>query len=124
MERLLLVDDEDSIRTGIRCFLASHGFQLDCASEREEAVALLNHVPYRGVIVDLCLTAGHGPDGLDVISAARENCPAARIIVLTALSAPDTEAEALRLGADVVLRKPQPLDKVLCSLRELLGDRA
>jgi DNA-binding response OmpR family regulator len=124
MTRLLVVDDEDSILVGMRRFFGAAGFQVDCAREREEAVALARHVRYDGAIVDLCITPGHGADGLDVISSVREHCPAACIVVLTAIGAIDTQHEAMRLGADQFLQKPQSLEKVLESLRALLGGRA
>ncbi|MCL4818726.1 MAG: response regulator [Vicinamibacteria bacterium] len=120
MARLLLVDDEENILTGMRRYFVAHGFLVDCAGEREEAEALVRHTRYDAAVVDLCITQGHGPDGLGVIAAIREHCPAARILVLTAIGASDTHDEALRLGADRFLQKPQPLDHVLATLRDLM----
>ncbi len=123
MKRLLLVDDEQNILVGMRRYFRAFGFQVDCASEREEAVALARHTRYDAAVVDLCITPGYGPDGLGVITALREHCPSARILVLTAIGEGDTHHEALALGADRFLQKPQPLDRVLGSLRELMGFR-
>ena len=124
MTRLLVVDDEENTLVGMRRYFRAAGFDVDCANEREEAVALARHVGYDCAIVDLCITPGHGPDGLDVISSVREHCPSARIVVLTAIGASDTQQEALRLGADEILQKPQPLHRVLESLRGVMGDAA
>jgi DNA-binding response OmpR family regulator len=112
VKRLLLVDDEQNVLVGMRHYFRAAGFAVDCASEREEAEALLSSVRYDAVLVDLNLTAGRGPDGLNVIPSARDNCRDARIVVLTACGSAEREAEARRLGADAFMQKPQPLDKV------------
>jgi DNA-binding response OmpR family regulator len=124
VRRLLVVDDEEHILLGMRRFFEASGFEVDCASERSEADALARHRSYDAVIVDLGLTPGHGPDGLELIPSLREHCPAARILVLTAVGVADTRDEALKLGADRFLQKPQPLDRILGVFRELLGDAA
>lgn len=122
MRRLLLVDDERNVLLGMRRYFGASGFQVDCASEREEAEALLCAAgPYQGVVVDLSLTAGRGPDGLRLIGRARECCPRAGIIVLTAFGSPEIQAEALRLGADLFLQKPRPLAEIGAALDALLA---
>lgn len=120
--RLLLVDDEENVLVGMRRYFKAAGFAVDCAREREEAEALLRHVRYECVVLDLCLTPAHGADGLDVIGVVREYCPAARVVVLSASGAPERRLEATRLGADVYLRKPQPLAHVHATIEALLGD--
>jgi two-component system response regulator RegA len=119
-KRLLIVDDEPSILVGMRRFFLGLGYTVDCAEEKEEAEALLAHVCYDGVIADLCLTTGFGPDGLSLIGHAREASPQTRVIVLTAVEGEATEAVALRLGADAFLRKPTALDEVARVLGGLL----
>jgi DNA-binding response OmpR family regulator len=121
--RLLIVDDEPSVLVGMQRYFQAVGFQVDCAGEREEAEALLGHVPYDCLIADLCLTQGHGPDGLDVISLARAASTRTRIVALTAVEGSATEEEALRLGADLYFRKPAPLSEVARAIGELLGVR-
>ncbi len=124
MKRLLFVDDEENILIGMRRYFRSLGYEVDCASEREEAEALASNVSYDGVVVDLCLTTGHGPDGLEVIRWVREHSPAARILVLTAFGSIETQREALRLGADMFLQKPRPLSEIHQALAGLLAATA
>ena len=69
-KKLLIVDDEQSVLIGMQCFFVANGFDVDCAQEREEAEALLDHTRYDCLIADLFLTQGHGPDGLDLIGLA------------------------------------------------------
>ncbi len=122
-KRLLIVDDEPSILTGMRRFLLGRGYVVDCAQEKEEAEALLDHRTYDGVIADLCLTTGFGPDGLGLIAHARESCPGARVIVLTAVEGETTEDLARDLGAHAFLRKPTELAEVARVLETLLEAR-
>jgi DNA-binding response OmpR family regulator len=122
-KRLLIVDDEPSILTGMRRFLLGRGYVVDCAQEKEEAEALLDHRHYDGVIADLCLTTGFGPDGLSLIAHARESCPETRVLVLTALEGEATEELATKLGAHAFLRKPSALSEIASVLEALLGAR-
>ncbi len=111
------MDDEQSILVGMKRYFRSRGYQVDCASEREEAEALLTHVSYACVIADLCLTEGHGAEGLEIVAYAGARQPRTPIVVLTAYGSPATEAEAGRLGAAVFLSKPQPMER----LAEIVG---
>ncbi len=122
MKRLLLVDDEEGILVGMKSYFKLAGYDVDCAREREEAEALLTHVQYDCAIVDLCLNAAHGADGLDVVAYARKRCPSTRLIVLTAYGPPATEAEVRRLEADVFLRKPKPMAELGQVVAGLVGD--
>lgn len=116
------MDDERNVLLGMRRYFRAAGFEVDCAAEREEAEALLAETtPYDAVVVDLRITAGHGPDGLRLIGCAREWCPAAGIVVLTAFGSAEIQAEALRLGADAFFQKPQPLAEIRGTLETLLG---
>jgi len=118
--RLLIVDDEPTILVGMRCFFRELGYRVDCAQEKEEAEALLDHVGYDALIADLCLTAGFGPDGLGLISYARRARPEIRVVVLTAVEGAETEAVAREQGAHAFLRKPAALDHVAQVLSGLL----
>jgi CheY-like chemotaxis protein len=119
--RLLLVDDETPILFAMANYFRAKGYVVDAAREREEAEALLTNVSYAAIIVDLRMTAVHGADGLEVVVYARERCPSARIIVLTAYGSPAAEAEARARGADAFLHKPQPLADLAQLLEALLG---
>ena len=111
-KKLLVVDDEENILIGIKRYFGSAGYDVDCAGEREEAEALVGHVRYDCVIVDLCLTPAYGADGLGVITSIRDCCPSTRILVLSAFGSKMTKDEAFRLGADAFLQKPQALSEV------------
>lgn len=119
--RVLVVDDDRQVLKAARCYLSAYEFKVDTASEREEAEALLTTKAYSLLIADLCLTGVHGREGLELVRVARERCPMARIIVITAFGTPELELEVLRSGADMLLEKPLPLSDLLMVARRLLS---
>ena len=109
---LLVVDDEESICFSMREYFSQHGFNVDTASEMEEAEGLIKATDYRVIIQDLRLGLARRPDGLDIIKLVHQRNPETRIIVLTSYGSAEVEAEARRAGADAFLRKPKPLSQV------------
>jgi CheY-like chemotaxis protein len=120
-QRMLVIDDEEPILFAAREYFSSLGFEVDCATELEEAQALLAHVEYAIVIADLRLTGIYGTEGLAVVRDVRERCPQTRILLLTAYGSPAVEEEARRLGVDGFLQKPKPLPDVAQIVFGLLG---
>lgn len=121
MKRLLIVDDEPSILLGMKRYFCARGYEVDCAGEPEEAIALLANVSYAGVITDLCLSEGHGPDGLQVVAYVGARLPQTPVVVLTAYGSPSSELAAKRLGASAVLPKPQSMAHLAEVVGALMG---
>jgi DNA-binding NtrC family response regulator len=109
---LLVVDDEESICFSMREYFSQHGFQVDTASEIEEAEGLIEATDYRVIIQDLRLGLTRNPDGIEIIKLVHKRNPETRIIVLTSYGSQEVEEEARRAGADAFLRKPKPLSQV------------
>jgi DNA-binding response OmpR family regulator len=108
-QKILVVDDEATIRFAMTEYLSKIGYLVDAAAEREEAEALLTTRTYCAVIADLRISGEDGGDGLDVIQVARERSRSTRIILLSAFTTPEIESRALSNGANAVLRKPMLL---------------
>jgi TonB family protein len=108
VKRILLVDDEDAVLIPMRRYFRNLGYAVDAAKEPEEAEALLDHGRYHLVILDLRLSP-FGNEGLKVLRELRHHRNGTSVIVLSACVSPEAEEEAVRLGADAVLRKPQRL---------------
>jgi DNA-binding response OmpR family regulator len=124
MTRFLVVDDEETIRFALARYFTRLGFEVDCASELEEAEALVANTRYDLVIADLSLTGGGSGEGLEILRFLRANCPSTHVILLTAYGTPVAEREAMRRGAEVVLHKPQPLEELARIANRLLGRSA
>ncbi len=110
--RLLIVDDERSICFSMTEYFTHHGFQVDTASESEQAERFISAAPYEVIIQDLRLGTNKPTAGLEIIRYARKHSPDTKIIVLTAYVSAQVEDEARRSGAVAFLRKPQPLSQV------------
>jgi DNA-binding NtrC family response regulator len=106
--RVLLVDDSSDLRLTLSEFLTDRGFRVTCAKNGTEAIHLLNQAasskPYDMVFTDLRMPPG--PDGLEVLKAARIRNPHTSVVVMTGFSSIDTAIESIRLGAFDYLTKP------------------
>lgn len=119
-KRLLIVDDEESIRFAVKRYFTRIGFEVDCARELEEAEALVAHTVYGVVIADLSLTDSGSTEGLEIIRFMRRSCPGARVILLTAHGSATVEKEAYKRGADAFLHKPKPLQELARIVDQLM----
>jgi len=119
--RILLVDDEASIRFAVSDYLSARGFSVDCACDLVEATALLGRCDYAVVVADLRLRATGDEGGLELLLYVRDRYPSARTVLLTAYGSPAIELEARRRGAEAVLLKPQPLSEIARIIDGLLA---
>lgn len=120
-DKILVVDDEESILFAVREYFTHRGYQVDCARTVDEAKALLGRGPYSVIVADLRLTGSDRVEGLEIVSCVRSRYPSTRLIVLTAYGAPDIEREARRRGVDSFLHKPTPLAELARILANLLS---
>jgi two-component system response regulator HydG len=119
---VLLLDDEEGILVPTAAYFRSLGFKVDMAREAEEAEALVHHRRYDLAILDLRVTRFGGTEGLEVLREVRRRDHATKVIILSAYISAEVEAEAWALGADSVLRKPQPLPHLAHLAFALMGD--
>ncbi|MDJ0781768.1 MAG: response regulator [Desulfosarcinaceae bacterium] len=101
--RLLLVDDDPFILTGIGKDLENEGYEVVTAQSGEKAVALVEEQPFDLVITDLVMG---GIDGIEVLRAAKTGTGETMVIILTGYGDMGSAIEALRLDADDYLLKP------------------
>lgn len=121
MQKLLVIDDEESICFSMSEYFSLLGYQVDCAQGREEAELLLASNRYSVVIEDLRLGGMDNTEGLGIIERIHQYHPNTRIVVLTAFGSTDMEAEALSRGAHAFLCKPKPLSNVAQVIFGLMG---
>jgi two-component system, OmpR family, response regulator RegX3 len=110
--RILVADDEPSVRESVGYALAQDGFDVDVARDGNEAAEKVtgDTVPYDLLILDIMMP---GPSGLDICREVRGRS-AVPIILLTAKDAEVDKVVGLEVGADDYVTKP-------FSVRELLG---
>lgn len=119
-KRLLIVEDEEPILNALALFFGSRGYEVDTASDRPEAEALLGGHRYDAILADLRLGGSSDMCGLEIVSSARERFPEIKVVLLTAYGSPEAEQEARRRGVDAFLHKPQPLASIAAVVSSLL----
>ncbi len=119
--RLLVVEDQPSIRLALCEYLEHQGFRVDGASSAAEAEAFLGRGADELVIADLRLSASDAAGGLRLLRRVREHRPSVRTVLLTAYGSPEVEAEARRVGVDALLAKSHGLEAVATRVQELVA---
>lgn len=119
--RLLVVDDEATIRFALREYFAAHGWAVTCASSVNEAKARLRELVFDVAILDLRLGADDHDGGLTLAQHVLESHADTRTILLTAYGSKETRADALAMGVDEVLDKPTRLWE-LCEIASRLAE--
>jgi excisionase family DNA binding protein len=117
--RILVVDDEASIRELLSKTLALAEYEVDVAPEGRSAVERLRTLPYDLLITDLKMP---GVDGLAVIREARRYKPDMPVIIITGFSSEASAIEAVNLGVSGYLTKPFRVPKVLATAAKALGE--
>lgn len=120
-QRILVVDDEESIRFTFDAFLTDAGYRVDTAPSLKEALALASSTSYDLVFLDILLGRESGMQMLRFVRANNPNCP---VIMVTGAPEISTAAEAVRLGAFDYLTKPVHQDELLRIARRALERKA
>ena len=112
--RLLVVDDEESLRITTAAIFEREGYIVDTASSGDEAIALLNKTDYDLVLTDLHMEGG---DGLSVLNQIRHQAPLTIAVVLTGFASVESAIAALQEGAYDYLIKPCDIDTMKHTIR-------
>jgi two-component system response regulator PilR (NtrC family) len=120
VEKILVVDDEPSLRDVLGIMLKKAGYTTTLAADGEEAVSQVNKEIYDLVITDLKMP---GIGGMEVLKAVKSASPDTVVLVVTAFGSPDTAVEAMKLGAYDYLTKPFQVDEVQLIIRNALEKR-
>ncbi|HYI08535.1 MAG TPA: response regulator [Thermoanaerobaculia bacterium] len=118
--RLLVVEDDGVIREALRKYFTAAGLQVDCASEIEEAEALVATSRYDVVIADLRLSWSYEGEGLEILRFVRRHSRGTHVIILSGSASADVERSARALGAQDFLHKPMPLPEIGAAVARLL----
>ena len=127
MTRILIVDDEETIRLALRKFLRSRGYEVDIAGSGDQALQFLDKNSFALMLCDVRMP---GMTGVQIVPQARERDQDLAIIMLTAVNDAATATEVLSSGATDYLMKPveladlqQAVDRALHKRSELVEQR-
>lgn len=119
--RVLVIDDEEGIRRGIRRVLAADGYRVDEAPDGAGGLEALAAEAYDMVLVDLKMPGN--VDGLDVVKAALEKDPDVVVVVISAYASLEAAVQATRLGAYDFMAKPFTPDELKINVQKGLEKR-
>ncbi|HJS24683.1 MAG TPA: response regulator [Pyrinomonadaceae bacterium] len=112
--RLLVVDDEESLRITTAAIFEKEGYIVDTASSGDEAIDLLSKTDYDLVLTDLHMEGG---DGLSVLNQIRCQAPLTISVVLTGFASVESAIAALQEGAYDYLIKPCDIESMKHTIR-------
>jgi two-component system response regulator MprA len=115
--RLLVVDDDPSVREALALVLDLNGFEVATAADGREAIRTLAHESPDAVILDVLMP---GIDGLEVCRRMRASGDATPVLMLTARAEVSERVAGLEAGADDYLAKPFAREELIARLRALL----
>jgi DNA-binding NtrC family response regulator len=117
-DRVLVLDDEPTIRVVIADYLRMRGFEVETAGNVREALALLAR-PFDLVLSDVRMPGG---DGIDFLRAARRTNPDLGVFLMTGYPEISTVIEAKRYGAAAYFRKPLRLAELASRIEAYLAE--
>ena len=118
--KVLVVDDEESIRSVLRQALTDAGHHVLLASDGEQALELLRTNDIEVMLLDMRMP---GLSGLDVLSEVRVLSPDTYVIMVTAIAELSTAVDAMKQGAYDYVAKPFGLDDVTMAVQRALERR-
>ncbi len=110
MKKILVVDDEQSMREFLSIMLRRESFEVSTAESGDEAIALLQDGKRYGVVLTDLSMPGK-TSGLDLLSFVKGVDPNCQVIVMTAFATPETAIRAIRDGAYDYITKPFKVDE-------------
>jgi CheY-like chemotaxis protein len=117
--KILVVDDDETLRDLLATVLRQHGYDVTTAASVSEALKLISAGSYDVLLSDLHMP-GKG-DGLTVVSAMRHANPKAVTILLSAFPEMDAAAQAILLQADQILVKPMNIPALIEVIEQRLA---
>jgi two-component system, NtrC family, response regulator PilR len=119
-ERLLIVDDEQSMREWLTIALSQDGFDVESAASGEDALKVLERIPVDLALVDLRMP---GLDGLATLRRVKQVDEAVSVVIMTAYATAETAVQALKEGAYDYIIKPFKVDELRHLVQKALEER-
>ncbi len=120
MHKLLIVDDESTIRQSLQGVLEDEGYQVSLAESAEACLETLRTHTFDLILLDVWLP---GMDGLEALERIRESENAPEIIMISGHGTIETAVRATKLGAYDFLEKPLSIDKTVILIKHAIDAR-
>ena len=117
-ERLLIVDDDASMRMALYESLSSCGYEVETAENGMDALAKFKDGHFAGVVTDMRMPK---MSGMDVLRGVKKISPQTPVILITAYGTVNTAVEAMKEGAAEFIMKPFSLDDLEFAVKNVLA---
>ncbi|MGB4068044.1 MAG: sigma-54 dependent transcriptional regulator [Nitrospira sp.] len=114
---ILVVDDEEAIRTSLRSILEDEGYEVSVAANGVEALKIYGTDPPDLMILDIWMPE---MDGLETLRRVKEFVPATQIMMMSGHGSIETAVKAIKLGAYDYIEKPLSLENVTFRVKQAL----
>ncbi len=118
--RVLVVDDEESIREFLNIMLRKEGYDVTCVEDGQKAIDILKKKSFEMIISDLQMPH---VTGLELLKFVKENYPDLLFMLITAFGTTETAVEAMKAGAYDYITKPFKLDEVRINISNALRSK-
>jgi len=115
--RILVVDDERSMREVLFSMLKNEGYDVTVAEGGEAAIEAVRRETFDAILTDVRMPK---IDGLQVLKATKDLSPNTVVIMITAFGSSETAVEAMKLGAYDYITKPFKYDEVMLNIKRAL----
>lgn len=115
--RILVVDDDESIREVLKAILEDEGYTVESVDTAKKAIQKTKRKIYNLALIDIRL-----PDmeGIELLTKMSDTTPKMRKVIITGYPTLQNAVEAVNKGADVYIVKPFDMEKVLETIKEQL----
>jgi len=118
--RILVVDDEDSIREFLDIMLRKEGYEVTCVEDGQKAIDVLKKKSFDMIISDLQMPH---VTGIELLRHVKENYPDLLFMMITAFGTTESAVEAMKAGAYDYITKPFKIDEVRINISNALNSR-
>lgn len=118
--RVLVVDDEESIREFLEIMLRKEGYEVTCAEDGQKALDIIKKKSIDLVISDLQMP---NMTGIELLRNVRDQYPEMLFMMITAFGTTETAVEAMKLGAYDYITKPFKIDEVRINISNALRSK-
>lgn len=117
MSRILVIDDERSIRNTLKDILEYEKYQVDLAEDGNKGIGLIRSTDYDIVLCDIKMP---GMDGLEVLQVIQDMKPDIPVVMISGHGNIDTAVESIKHGAYDFIEKPLDLNRLLITIRNAM----
>lgn len=118
--KILVVDDEESLREFLEIMLKREGYEVTTAADGDQAIKIMMKKNFDLVITDLQMPKVHG---MEVLAKAKDIDHNVVVIVITAFGSTESAVEAMKLGAYDYMTKPFKIDEIKLIIKKALEKR-